>query len=129
MLALRLCPLCFPAQPFDTGAISMEFLQVMCSCCCLERALLCHHLGQMFSPIWTVWGFGVQSPAARWSCRRHCPLGHPSSNLFSKPLADGASQSWCNPADSHSCCLFPSFFIDSVWTSSLAVMDFVQLGR
>lgn len=95
--------------------------------CWLVRALLCHHLGQMFAPIWTLWGFGVQSPAARWSCRRHCPVGQPSSNPFSKPLAHGASQSWCNPADLYSCCLFPPFFINSIWTSSQAVMDFVQL--
>lgn len=135
VMALRLCPLCSCSAFWYWCHLQwMGFLKVMCvptvvssKGCWLVRALLCHHLGQMFSPIWTVWGFGVQSPAARWSCRRHCPMGQPSSSPFSKPLVDGASQSSCNPAGFYSCCLFPPFFINSTWISSQAVMDFVRL--
>lgn len=106
LMTLDLCPLCFPAQPFDIVAISLDgvfegfvFLLLACESFALPFSwpVVFSHQGCL--------AFLGANPSCQWSCRRHCPMGQPSSNLFSKPLVAGTSQSWCSPADLCSCCL------------------------
>lgn len=77
----------------------------------LKELYFCCHLGWAFSPIWIIWGFGVQTPAARWIYRRDSPMSQPSSDLFNKPLASEPFQWWCSPAYLCSRCLFWHIFL------------------